>query len=62
MPHLYRRYDQVVETMLTDAAGLIQVPTQDEHVGAVCDHLNFRLLDFSEEENLKFQVCRVTIR
>ncbi|CAB1104753.1 unnamed protein product [Ectocarpus sp. CCAP 1310/34] len=50
-----RRYNIVVKTMEAEALGLIDVPKQHELVGAVGDHLNFRLKKFSDEGNLSFQ-------
>lgn len=49
--------DQVVDTIEAEAEGLIEVPRQDERVGTVGDHLNFRLVRPSDEENLAFRVC-----
>lgn len=43
--------------MEAEAPGLIDVPEQHELVGAVGDHLNFRLKKASDEGNLLFQVC-----
>ena len=48
----------MVETLEAEAPGLIQVPKPDERVDGVGDHLNFRLVEASEEENLLFQVRR----
>lgn len=47
----------MVETIEAEAEGLIEVPQQDERVGTVGDHLNFRLVRPSDEENLTFRVC-----
>lgn len=49
---------QVVDTLEAEAPGLIQVPKLDERVDGVGDHLNFRLVGASEEENISFQVRR----
>ena len=46
----------MVETLEEEASGLIQVPKLDKRVDDVGDHLNFRLVKASEEENLLFQV------
>lgn len=57
-PTLYTTFFcQVVKTMEAEAPGLIDVPEQHELVGAVGDHLNFRLKNASDEGNLSFQVC-----
>lgn len=47
---------QVVDTMEAEASGLIEVPAQDERAGTVGDHLNFRLVAPTKEENLAFLV------
>ena len=48
----------MVDTLEAEAPGLIQVPKLDERVDGVGDHLNFRLVGASEEENISFQVRR----
>ena len=40
---LHRRYDAVVKVLREEAGDVIVVPTQDERVGTVGDHLNFYL-------------------
>ena len=54
-------HDQVVNAIEAGAEGLIEVPRQDERVGGVGDHLNFRLIRASEEDNLSFRVKLVNM-
>lgn len=48
--------------MSAEAPGLIEVPDQDERAGTVGDHLNFRLVGPTQDENLAFQVAVLFLR
>ena len=53
-----RRYDSVVKVLREEAGDIIVVPTQDERVGTVGDHLNFYLTGVTDEQNALFrQTC-----
>ena len=53
-----RRYDAVVKVLREEAGDVIVVPTQDERVGTVGDHLNFYLTGVTDEQNALFrQTC-----
>ena len=53
-----RRYDAVVKVLREEAGDVIVVPTQDERVGTVGDHLNFYLTGVNDEQNALFrQTC-----
>merc|ERR1739848_515545 len=53
-----RRYDPVVKVLREEAGDVVVVPTQDERVGTVGDHLNFYLTGVTDEQNALFrQTC-----
>ena len=53
-----RRYDSVVKVLREEAGDVIDVPTQDERVGTIGDHLNFYLTGVTDEQNALFrQTC-----
>lgn len=48
---------QVVRILEQQVGDLIQVPKPLEHASIVGDHLNFRLINPTNQENAAFQVC-----
>ncbi|CAM9265399.1 unnamed protein product [Scytosiphon promiscuus] len=50
-----RRYHEVVGILEKEVPDLIEVPKALEHASTVGDHLNFHLVNPTEEENLAFQ-------
>jgi len=56
-----RRYESVVEVLKREAGDVIVVPTQDERVGTVGDHLNFYLTGLDDEQNALFRQTAVAM-
>ncbi|CAM9698252.1 unnamed protein product, partial [Hapterophycus canaliculatus] len=50
-----RRYHEIVGILEDEVPDLIEVPKAIEHATTVGDHLNFHLINPTEEENLAFQ-------
>lgn len=46
-----KRYDSIVDVLEREAGDIICVPSQDERVGSVGDHLNFYMKNLSDEQN-----------
>ncbi|CAM9458727.1 unnamed protein product [Ectocarpus sp. 4 AP-2014] len=51
----HRRYEEVVGILEEEVPDLIEVPKPLEHASVVGDHLNFHLVNPTEEENKAFQ-------